>query len=206
MKKIPKLYEQYHVAKNDERLELFEIIRAEFGVNSFLYPGCFVHVTPAFVIPKATFVDTDKRARRFFDDPQTLSFVRASRQYNEEPELRFLSQDYTGTLPIEKRYDLLISQYAGFVSESCKKYLRKGAVLIANNSHGDASLASIDKDYRFIAAIQRRGEQFRISTIRLDEYFVPAKQKEVTRQLLYSTKRGIGYERSASDYVFKKVS
>lgn len=206
MKKIPKLYEQYHVARNDERLEVFEIIRKEFGVNSFLYPGCFVHVTPAFVIPKATFVDTDRRARRFFDDPQTLSFVRASKQYDEEPELQFLSQDYTGTLAIERGYDLLISQYAGFVSESCRRYLRKGAVLVANNSHGDASLASIDKDYRFIAAIQRRGEHFSISTIGLDEYFVPAKAMEVTRQLLYSTKRGIGYRKSASDYVFERVS
>jgi hypothetical protein len=47
------------------------------------------------------------------------------------------------------------------VSESCKKYLRKGAVLVANNSYGDASLASIDKDYRLIAAIQQRGEMLK---------------------------------------------
>jgi hypothetical protein len=80
MKSISKLYDQYHVAKNDERLELFEIIRTEFGVNSFLYPCCFVHITPAFVMSKATFVDTDRRVKRFFDDPQTLSFVGTSKQ------------------------------------------------------------------------------------------------------------------------------
>jgi hypothetical protein len=144
--------------------------------------------------------------KRFFDDPQTLSFVRESRRYRERADLQFLWRDYTDELPIHRGYDLLISQYAGFVSESCKRYLRKGGVLLANNSHGDASLASIDENFRLIAVIQRRGEHFWVSTSRLDEYFVPAKQVEVTRQLLHATKRGIGYKRSASDYVFEKLS
>jgi hypothetical protein len=182
MKNILELYHQYHAARNDERLELFDIVRAEYGAKSFLYPGCFVHITPAFVMPNATFVDTDKRARRFFDDPQTTSFVGASKQYEEEPELRFLVQDYTEELPIHRGYDLLISQYAGFVSESCKRHLRKGGVLLGNDSHGDASLASIDKDFRLTAVIQRRGEYFWISTTRLNEYFVPSKPVEVTRE------------------------
>jgi hypothetical protein len=206
MKNVPGLYQHYHSERNDERLELFEIVRAEYGTDSFLYPGCFVHVTPAFVMPNATFVDADKRARRFFDDPQTLSFVRGSRRYRERADLQFLWRDYTDELPIHRGYDLLISQYAGFVSESCKRYLRKGGVLLANNSHGDASLASIDEDFRLIAVIQRRGEHFWVSTSRLDEYFVPAKQVEVTRQLLHATKRGIGYKRSASDYVLIAIA
>jgi hypothetical protein len=92
------------------------------------------------------------------------------------------------------------------VSEACKRYLRKGGVLVANNSHGDAGLASVDKGYRLIAAIQRRGEHFWISTTHLDEYFVPAREVEVTREILYTTMRGIGYKRSASSYVFEKLN
>ena len=120
MKDIPRLYQQYHVARKDERLELFEIVRAEFGPLSFLYQGCFVHITPPFFIPNAIFVDTDKRARTFFGDPQTLAFVEASTRYEQQLKLRFLSRDYSEELPIERTYDLVISQYAGFVSESCK--------------------------------------------------------------------------------------
>ena len=206
MKNIPGLYQHYHVGRNDERLELFDIVQAEFGAESFLYPGCFVHVTPAFVMPNATFVDTDKRARTFFSDPQTLSFVEESKRYRQQAKLQFLSRDYSEELPIHREYDLLISQYAGFVSESCKRYLRKGGVLLANDSHGDASLASIDKDFRLTAVIQRRGEHFWISMTRLNEYFVPSKPVEVTRELLHSTRRGIRYKRSASDYVFEKSS
>jgi hypothetical protein len=106
MKDIPRLYEKYHVAKKDERLELFGIMHAEYGARSFLYPGCFVHSTPAFVMPNATFVDTDKRARSFFGDPQTLVFIDASKHYKEQPKLRFLSHDYSEGLPIERTYDL----------------------------------------------------------------------------------------------------
>ena len=91
MEKIPKLYQRYHVVNKDERTELFEIVRTEFGAQSFVYPGCFVHITPAFFIPKATFVDTDKRAKRFFDDPQTLGFIEASKRYGEQPKLLFLA-------------------------------------------------------------------------------------------------------------------
>lgn len=206
MKDIPRLYQQYHVERQDERLELFEIVRTEFCVHSFLYPGCFVHITPALVIPNATFIDTDKRARRFFDDPRTIAFVESAKHYKEQPKLRFIARDYSEELSIDKNYDLLISQYAGFVSEKCKKYLRRGGMLVANNSHGDASFASIDNDFRLVAVIQRRGEHFWISRSCLDEYFVPAKTVRVTRQLLYSTKRGIGYKRAASNYVFEKLS
>ncbi len=206
MKDIPRLYQQYHVERKDERLELFEIIRTEFCAHCFLYPGCFVHITPAFVFPNATFVDTDKRSRKFFDDQRTLAFVEALKRYKERPKLQFLSRDYSQELSIDRNYDLLVSQYAGFVSEKCKRYLRKGGMLVANNSHGDASLASIDNDFRLIAVIQRRGEHFWISRTRLDEYFVPAKNVQVTRMLLYSTKRGVGYKRAASNYVFEKMN
>ena len=206
MKDVLGLYEEYHARRQDERLELFEVVRREYMSNSCLYPGCFVHITPAFVFPKTTFVDTDRRARRFFDDPRTLAFVEAKKLYDGQPQVRFLARDYSKELEIDTKHDLLVSQYAGFVSESCKKYLRKGGLLIVNNSHGDASLASIDDGFRLIAVIHRRGEHFWASKTRLDQYFVPARNVQVTRQLLYRTKHGIGYKRTASDYVFEKIS
>ena len=49
--------------------------------------------------------------------------------------------------------ELVISQYAGFVSENCKRYLPRGGYLIANNSHGDAGLASCDREFKFVAVV-----------------------------------------------------
>ncbi len=206
MKNILELYDEYHVRRGDERLQLFEILRDEYSVNSCLYPGCFVHITPAFVFQKTAFVDTDRRAQRFFEDPSVAEFVDLNKQYGEASNITFFAQEYSKPLPIDTEYDLLLSQYAGFVSEKCKKYLRKGGILVANNSHGDASLASIDADFRFRAVINRREERFWFAGNQLHEYFVPRRNVEVTKELLYKLKRGIGYTRSASNYVFEKVS
>jgi hypothetical protein len=114
-----------------------------------LYPGSFVHITPAFIFQKTAFVDTDRRAQRFFEEPSVAEFVDRNKQYEQPSNINFFAQDYSKPLSINAEYDLLLSQYAGFVSEKCKKYLRKGGILVANNSHGDASLASIEADFRF---------------------------------------------------------
>ena len=66
-----------------------------------------------------------------------------------------LSISYTaGFAEAEKSFDLLISQYAGFVSQHCKKYLKIGGILLVNNSHGDASMAKLDDDYKFVGGDQ----------------------------------------------------
>lgn len=49
--------------------------------------------------------------------------------------------------------DLIISQYAGFVGQATKVYLKKGGILLCNDSHGDATLAYCDSDYEFVGVI-----------------------------------------------------
>ena len=50
MNKIPNLYNEYFIKKNDERSELFKILSDKFNIKSGLYPGSFVHITPSFFI------------------------------------------------------------------------------------------------------------------------------------------------------------
>ncbi len=64
--------------KQDERLGLFVLLADSFGIRSALYPGSFTHLTPAFVFPTTCFVDTDRRAARFFEDPAVLDLVGAA--------------------------------------------------------------------------------------------------------------------------------
>ena len=111
--------------------------------------------------PHTCFVDTERRAERFFADPAVRDFVNERKVYSQEPCIRFHRADYVQELPEPKEsYDLLISQYAGFVSQHCKQYLKVGGMLLANNSHGDASMAWLDQDFALVAAINRRGERF----------------------------------------------
>lgn len=186
---------------------LFALMAEHYPTHSALYAGSFTHVTPAFVFPNTCFVDMDKRAARFFADPAVLDLVRDHKTYTEEPVVHFHHGDYAkGFEEDEEAFDLLISQYAGFVSQGCKGYLKRDGYLLANNSHGDAGMAFIDPDYQLVAVINRRGEKFSLSEKDLDAYFIPKKDIEITREYLESIGRGVGYTKSAFSYVFKRVA
>lgn len=198
------LYQTHYVDKADERLGLFALLAERFVVLSALYPGSFTHLTPAFIFPCTCFVDTDRRAASFFADPAVLDLVRQRKRYPEPPVVRFHAADYAMGLdePVGS-FDLLISQYAGFVSRDCKRYLRQGGYLLANNSHADAGMASLDPDYRLSGVVHRRGEHFRFSDADLESYFTPRRDLQVTRAYLERTGRGVGYRKTAFSYIFQ---
>ena len=201
------LYRKHFVDKRDERLGLFVLMADHFAVRGALYPGSFTHLTPSFVFPVTCFVDTDRRAARFFADPSVLDFVKRRKIYAEEPLVRFHHADYAQGLNEEDGvFDLLISQYAGFVSRSCKRYLKINGYLLANNSHGDASMASIDADYELVAIIHRRGEKYSLSEADLGSYLVPKKDTAITKEYLERIQKGVGYKRRAFSYVFQRVA
>ncbi len=200
------LYKEYFVHREYERLDLFQLLAERFGVTSALYPGSFVHITPSLVFPKTTYVDMDKRAKQFFQSMEVLDFVAQNKMYPQRSEMTFHPADYRQALAEpDESYDLLISQYAGFISNHCKRYLKINGVLLANNSHGDASMASIDPDYEFIGAILRDKGKHRISEKELDTYFVPKKPVDVSQEYLEQTQKGIGYRKTASSYLFRRV-
>ena len=204
------LYSTYHIDRQDERAELFEIVEREFHPTVGLYPGCFVHVTPSFYMPRMVYVDSDKRADRFFSSGEALQLVEQRRTYSENIEITFYQKDYRKGLELQDgTLDLLVSQYAGFIGDHCKRYLRGGGILVANNSHGDAGLAATDPDYELVAVVQRRGEKFRLSYSDLNEYFIPKSQRipnepEAFRDHLKRLGRGIGYTKTAADYIFRR--
>lgn len=200
------LYHKYHLERDDERFGMFEILADRFAIERILYPGSFVHITPSFVFPQATYVDMEKRAKAFFTSLELQPFIAKHQVYSQEAQIQFHHQDYTKPLPEQdESFDLLISQYAGFVSQNCKRYLKIGGCLLANNSHGDAGMAALDEDYVFAGAINRRGETFRFSEINLDEYFIPKKDILVTKAYLTELQRGIAYQKSAFAYIFVRT-
>ena len=50
-------------------------------IQHVLYPGSFVHIAPSLLWPHVTYIDTDKRAARFFlDDPQSIQALIAQKR------------------------------------------------------------------------------------------------------------------------------
>lgn len=205
-KSVLDLYQRYFQERQFERLDLFEIIADRFNVQRALYPGSFVHITPSFIFPDVVYVDNDKQAKRFFGNPEILKFVAGRKVYPQEAKVTFYFADFRDSFdePSET-FDLLISQYAGFVGQHCKPYLKTGGFLLANDSHGDAGLAAIDDDYQLKAVFSVRNGKHRISETNLDEYFIPKSQIQITKEYLEGLQKGIGYKKTAGVYLFQKV-
>lgn len=200
------LYEKYFQERQFERLNLFQIVADKFNVKRALYAGSFVHITPSFVLPDVVYVDNDKQAKQFFSNPEIFKLIAARKIYPQEAKVSFHFADYrNGFDEIIGSFDLLISQYAGFVGQYCKQYLKTGGLLLANNSHGDAGRAAVDDDYRLLAVFSAKNEKYKISEDNLNEYFVPKSQVEITREYLETLQKGIGYKKTASVYLFQKV-
>ncbi|MBP2030413.1 hypothetical protein J2755_001347 [Methanohalophilus levihalophilus] len=204
---VQELYQHFYVDKAFERRDLFETLKNRFSINNALYPGSFAHITPSFFFPEVVYVDSDDRARKFFDQKDEVAkLISKNRNYNSEPSFDFIPQDYSKPLDLkEESFDLLISQYAGFISQNCKKYLKIEGLLLANNSHGDAGIASIDDDYELIAAVYVKNGKYHITEKNLESYFIPKKETEITKEYLRKLGKGIGYTKTANSYLFRRI-
>ena len=128
---MPDLYDQHFVQKQDERRQLFEKMAARYEGARVLYPGSFIHLTPAFYFPEAVFVDSDRRAAAYFKRGDAQVRIRKEKLHDQESVVRFHAQDFSQPLPEDDQsFDLLLSQYAGFISQDCKRYLRLSGFLL----------------------------------------------------------------------------
>jgi hypothetical protein len=197
-------YKEYF--RNGDRRDIFRLLVDHYEIRSAIYPGSYIDIAPSFYIPLTVYIDSFKKTNKFFEDPSIYSFISKNKKYRKKPFLRYYNMDYNSDFGEEEdSFDLLISLYAGFVSQSCKKYLKEGGILLANNSHGDAGLTYLDKDFELIATIYRSNGQYRLTNKNLDRHFIPKKPDlVVTKDYLKKKGKGIGYTKTASFYVFRK--
>ncbi len=208
MKQLTKeLWERQDQHRGD-RLRLFTAVGQTVDAHTVLYPGSFVDVAPSFVFPAVTYLDEDSRAARFFADAEGVEqIVGEHRTDRTGTEVRFLHGDYGTDVGIAPHsFDLLVSLYAGFVSEYCTHYLRIGGTLLVNPSHGDAAMAAIDTRYALSGVIESRSGDYRVGRSNLNSYLVPKKEQSVTPDLLHRTGRGVGYTKSPFAYLFTRIA
>ncbi len=200
------LYQKWFIDRQFERADLFLALVKKYKIKSVLYPGSFIHITPSFFIPRAYYVDSDQKAKRFFaKEDEVNELILKNKKYEEAPKITFFGQDYFKLLDIkEGSIDLLVSQYAGPISQACKKYLKKSGHLLVNNSHADAGIAALDADYKLVGVIKLLNTKEVISENKLDDYFHPKKNLKPSIDYLMKQGKGIGYTKTAMSYVFEK--
>ena len=200
------LYKKNHLDKDYTLIGLFREIKTMFNPKKILYPGCYIHITPSLIFPDVTYVDSFRNTNKFYENLEIKKFIEKNKEYTEKSKFKFYLQDYSKDLPEElESFDLIISLYGGFVGQAVKKYLKKGGILVCNNSHGDATMASLDSAYELIAIYNRKSdEKFTISSKNLNEYLILKKKITITKKDLEKTMKGIAYTKSPSGYVFRK--
>lgn len=200
-----RLWEQQDRHPGD-RLRLFGAVAEWIGDATVLYPGSFVDVAASFVFDDVTYVDSDPQAVCFFSDKAGVDEVIENHRLRPtSPTWRFINSDYRADLDVADRsVGLLVSLYAGFVSEHCARYLRSGGWLLANPSHGDVAMASISPQYALAAVVNARADNYTISEHDLDSYLIPKQPTDVTPELLHRRSRGIAYTRSPFAYLFQR--
>lgn len=190
-----------------DRWRMFRAVAAATHASKVLYPGSYVDVSPSFVFPCVTYLDSDKRANAFFADADGVREIIAAHETDIDAEFAFIHADYTAPIALpEQSVDLLVSLYAGFISEHCTDHLRIGGTLLVNGSHGDAAMASIDPRYKLVGVVVSEGGGYRVVDSELDEYLVPKKPQAVTVESLHESGKGILYTRSPFAYLFVRVA
>ncbi len=202
---VPQLYKKYYIDKQDERIGLFCTLAECYPIKKVLYPGSFVDISPSMIFPEVVYVDSDKQYKKFMQDASVNKYIESRKQYQESAIIRLRYGDYSKPLGEKEGYfDLLISLYAGFVSQDCKNYLQKGGFLLVNNSHADAEMAFVDEDYSLIAVVNRRGDVFSLRVNDLQTYFIPRKKEALmTKEMIIKRRRGLGFTKYAYAYLFQ---
>ncbi len=202
-----RLWEKQNRPAGDRRA-LFGAVAEAIDVTTVLYPGCYVDLGPSFVWPVVTYVDVDRRAKQFFDDSDGTRELLSEEGIERDAEaIRYIDSDYNADLDVaEGSIDLLISLYAGFISEPCGRYLRTGGWLLVNPSHGDAGLASLDARFRLGGVVDFDGDRYVVDNDELETHLIPKRGREVTEDLLRETGRGVAYTRSPFAYLFERVA
>ena len=190
-----------YVNKTGSRRDLYKLIKEEFNIKSAIYPGSYIDIDPSIYIEKVTYIDNFKKANTFFKNKDDIfQYIKNNKTYNAEATIDFIFEDYSKAQNIEK-VDLIISQYAGFVAQQTKQFLKKDGILLCNDSHGDATLAYLDSDFKLIAVINEN----KIIYENLDKYFTLSKNREIDISIVKSKMKGFKYINNPQNYIFKKI-
>ena len=188
-----------------DRTELFAAVAEIWHPEQALYIGSYLDLSPSTAIPTVTYVDTDRRAARFFANNDLVASELADRtNYEVAPTVGFLHANYTEPLPLPAaHFDLLISLFTTPGWDHCKPHMKPHALLLANTSHGEASLAALDPQLELVAVVRHRDGKYRLAREKLNTFLVPKNPFHADSDHIRSIGRGIAYTRSAFAYVFQ---
>ena len=115
------------------------------------------------------------------------------------PEVHFA---WHSDSPLISKPDPIINIYS-FLTR--RDFREDGTICEPPEWASDAGLAAIDRDFELIGVVLKSNARHRVSEKNLSEYFVPKKEIEISAAYLERIQKGIGYTKTASSYLFRRV-
>ena len=155
------------------REPIYKAVAEKFSVRSALYPGCGMDAVPSLAIPYVVYLDNGPFAPRYFQDRERLLKAISKRKHYDGPcSLEFYEVDYNDPPPDMPQFDLLLSQYAGPVSQAMKRFLKPGGILMVAEGPEDARLAAQSPDLELVGTVCRWPDGVQIDPQLLPPQFV----------------------------------
>lgn len=86
-------YEEYIQKIGDNfgyRYDLFKILNDNFNIYTATYPGSYIDITPSFFFPTTYYIDTDRKAKKFFsNEKEIIDYIERNKTYDEKTILSF---------------------------------------------------------------------------------------------------------------------
>ena len=82
-------YQKYYIDRDYEQVDLFRLLKAEYGISSAIYPGSYIQVSPSFIFPHVVYIDSDQQAIRFFKGESLGELVAGRKEYPRSLKLLF---------------------------------------------------------------------------------------------------------------------
>jgi hypothetical protein len=197
-------YQSQYTDLRFERAGLFQAILDRYPCKEVLYPGCSIHITPSLFFSHVVYIDQSEQAARFFaGESIILDYINLHKHYRRSAYIRFIRQDYSKPLPLrEGAFDLLLALFAGGISRSCKRYLKRGGLLISNNHQNNAGEALGDQELRLIALIKFESSRYIIKDAGMEGIKIPAHNSY--KNALRNSSGNVEYVEHETYYVFER--
>ena len=188
-----------------DRSGVFAAVAEQWDPQRALYLGSYLDLSPSTAIGSVTYVDTDRRAARFFGDPALVEAGLDGRApAGRATGVTFLQAGCTGDLPVrDAGFDLVLSLYAGPFWPGCARYLAPRGLFLANASHGEADLAALDPRVELVGAVVQDGVDVHVEREDLETYLVPRRAASMEAERIRRSGRGVPQTREAFAYVLQ---
>lgn len=142
------------------REKIYQEVATRFQIQTALYPGAGHDIIPSLSIPNVLYIENAPQYAGFYGDRKRISsWLEARKSYSAPCIFEYDGTDYHSAQLADRQFDLLISQYAGPVSQVMKPHLKRGGILLTAEGPEDADMAIRDPDYVLIGTINFAGQR-----------------------------------------------